>query len=73
MRLAYNCENNHYGILNNANSWERKGLRSGEWVEVYHNGKWITDRMELKFPKTWYLLETKLSGNRLEGLEVRIK
>ena len=70
-RLAYNYENDRYGILDKMDLWQDSGLHCGECLEVFIDGKWIPDRIELKYPNTWYLVETKLSGSDLEGLKVR--
>ena len=69
-RLAYNDENDRYGILS-MDLWDNEGLHCGESLEVFLNGEWIADRIELKQPNTWYLVETKISGSDLEGLKVR--
>lgn len=70
--LGYNYNNERFGILNSMDLWEDDGLHCGECFEVFVNGKWIQDRIEMKFDKTWYLVETKLEGDQLEGLKVRL-
>lgn len=73
MRLGYNCENDRYGILE-TDLWVDKGLHCGECIEVKVNGKWIKDRMEFDHKiNNWYLVKSKLIGEQLEYLEVRVK
>ncbi|MDO5294979.1 MAG: DUF5348 domain-containing protein [bacterium] len=72
-RLGYNYHNDRYGILNRMDLWEDDGLHCGQGLEVLVGDKWIADRLEMKFDKTWYLVETKITGDDLEGLKVRIK
>lgn len=71
--LGYNYDNDRYGILNKMDLWEDDGLHCGECFEVFIDSKWVSDRIEMKFDKTWYLVETKLEGNQLEGLKVRME
>ncbi|MBY7009309.1 DUF5348 domain-containing protein [Clostridium botulinum] len=42
-------------------------------LEVYVNGKWIKDRIEMTWDKKWYLVECKVQGDQLEGIKVKIK
>lgn len=69
--LGYNSNNDRMGILNNMDLWSDDSLHCGETFEVFINGEWVQDRIEMKFDKTWYLVETKLQGDELEGLKVR--
>lgn len=71
--LGYNYDNNRYGRLNKMDLWEDSGLHCGECLEVFVNDKLVQDRIELKYPDTWYLVKTKLEGNQLEGLKVRME
>lgn len=70
-RLGYNYNNDRYGVLNNMDLWEDEGLHCGECFDALVNDEWISDRIEMKRNKTWYLVETKLEGEQLEGLKVR--
>ena len=72
-RLSYNSKNDRYGLLDVMNLWKCDGLHCGQTLEVFINNKWIYDRLEMKADKTWYLVETKLQGEQLEGLKVRIE
>ena len=72
MRLSYNYDNDRYGVLNNMDLWEDKGLHCGEHLEVFIDGKWVEDRIEMSKGE-YYLVESGLSGSQLEGLKVRLK
>ncbi|NFH01588.1 hypothetical protein FC831_15195 [Clostridium botulinum] len=70
--LGYNYENERYGILNNMDIWENDGLHCGQGLEVCINDEWIKDRLEMTWDKVWYLVESDLKGNQLEGIKIRI-
>ncbi|HBJ2623691.1 hypothetical protein FDB24_16710 [Clostridium botulinum] len=69
--LGYNYDNDRYGILNSMDLWETEGLNCGEGLEIFINGKWVSDRLEMTCDKKWYLVESKLQGNQLEGLKIK--
>lgn len=68
--LGYNYNNDRFGILNAMDLWEDDGLHCGETFEVFINGEWVADRLELSEGK-WYLVYSKLRGDQLEGVKVR--
>lgn len=70
-RLGYNYKNDRYGILN-FDLWEDDGLHCGETFEVYLNGEWVQDRIEMSGTQ-WYLVYSNLKGADLEGIKVKIK
>lgn len=70
--LGYNSENNRYGILNRMDLWEDTGLHCGESIDIVIDDKIIHTRIEMK-GKTWYLVDTGLEGEELEGIKVVIK
>lgn len=69
--LSYNYDNERFGIVDKMDLWLDSGLHCGECLEVYLNDSWVADRIEMNFSKTWYLVETKMTGSDLEGLKVR--
>lgn len=69
-RLGYNFENDRYGILK-SDLWTHEGLHCGEGLEIFINEEWKADRIEMKFGGTWYLVESGIQGDDLEGLKVR--
>ncbi|MFQ9249288.1 MAG: DUF5348 domain-containing protein [Clostridium paraputrificum] len=71
--LGYNFENDRFGILDSSDLWINEGLHCGESMYVYINDEWIPDRLEMYRNGTWYLVETKLEGDKLEGLKVKFK
>lgn len=73
MRLGYNCENDRYGILDH-DLWIDRGLHCGEAIEVKINDEWIQDRIEYDHKiNSWYLVESGLKCEQLEGVEVNLK
>lgn len=68
-KLGYDAENDRFGVLM-GDLWEDDGLHCGETLEIWHNGEWITDRIE-KYSQ-WYLVFSGLKGDELEGVKVRI-
>lgn len=71
-RLGYNEENDRYGILS-GDLWVDKGLHCGECIEVRINNEWIKDRIEYDHKiNNWYLVNSKLIGEELEFIEVKI-
>jgi hypothetical protein len=70
--LGYNYDEKRIGILNSMDLWAVKGLHCGEVFEVLINDEWIVDRIEFTSrTDEWYLVNSKLSGNQLEGLKVK--
>lgn len=69
--LSYNCENDRIGILDSSDLWFDDGLHCGECFEVFINGEWKADRLEMTCDKVWHLVDSKLKGAELEGLKVR--
>ena len=70
-KLGYNSENGRYGILT-MDLWEDNGLHCGETLEIFLDGKWQSDRIEMGVDGEWYLVYSKLRGSDLEYLPVRI-
>lgn len=71
-KISFNYENNRYGILNSMNLWYNDGLHCGECLEVFINGEWIKDRIEMRWNSEnneYYLVNTKIT--ELEGLKVK--
>lgn len=68
--LGYNNTNDRMGILDKMDLWADDSLHCGETFEVFLNGEWVADRLELSKGQ-WYLVNSKLSGSQLEGLKVR--
>lgn len=68
-KLGYNCDNDRMGILN-MDLWVDDGLHCGETFEVFIDGEWKADRLEMSGSE-WYLVYSKLKGDELEGLKVR--
>jgi len=66
--LHYNPDTDRMGITV-ADLWEVTGLYCGDLLDIWINGEWILDRIELS--NTWYLVNSNLKGSQLEGLEVR--
>lgn len=69
-RLSYNSATQRYGILI-FDLWENDGLHCGQTLDVFVNGEWINDRLEITHDK-WYLVHSRLAGCELEYLQVRI-
>lgn len=69
--LSYNSYNNRFGIKKGEN-WLDSGLSCGTILEIFYHGKWETDRLELSSSDKWYLVFSKLKGEELENLKVRI-
>ena len=71
-RLGYNNELERYGVLV-SELWKKDGLHCGECFDIFINGEWISDRIEYNHKiKNWYLVKSKLVGEELEYLRVRI-
>ncbi|WP_097034013.1 DUF5348 domain-containing protein [Clostridium tertium] len=71
-RLGYNDELDRYGVLV-SDLWQKDGLHCGECFDIFINGEWISDRIEYNHEiKKWYLVKSKLVGEELEYLRVRI-
>ncbi len=74
-RLGYNQENDRYGLLI-ADLWENEGFHCGETFEYYDSDtdSWCPTRIEMSWPdKKYYLVDTNLKGNDLEGVRIRLK
>lgn len=81
--LAYNGENERFGMLA-CDLWEVEGFHCGDCFEVWNSEeeKWNSVRIEKHFQEpslikedyeNWYLVGTKLQGEELEGLRIRIE
>jgi len=78
MLLGYNPETKRYGVLD-FDLWVKgkEGLHCGQPLEIYVDGEWVEDRLEIKNKDTWYLVNnTQFFGtgdytDSLEGLKVR--
>ena len=68
--LGYNYDNDRIGILDVMDLWADDGLHCGETLEVYIDGEWKSDRIEMSGSE-WYLVYSKLKGDQLEGIKVR--
>lgn len=68
-RLGYNVENDRFGVLI-GDLWEVEGLHCGQTFEIWNNGEWNADRIEMS--GEWYLVYSHLKGDELEGVEVRV-
>lgn len=71
MILGYNEELKRYGILD-FDLWVKgkEGLHCGQKIEVLINDEWVTDCIEMS-QEQWYLVNSGLKGEELEGLKVR--
>lgn len=71
--LGYNSSNDRYGLLV-MDLWHIEGFHCGETLEIWDNDseQWISTRMEMRYPNVWYLVDTKYSGEDLEGLKARV-
>lgn len=72
-KLSYNSENERFGVLDSLDLWKDNGLHCGQTFDVLIDNQWVHDRIEMHSDKTWYLVESKLQGEQLEGLKVRIE
>ena len=72
-RLGYNGHNDRYGILNRMDLWEDEGLHCGTGLDIVIDDEIIHTRIEMKGKNTWYLVDTGLEGEELEGIKVVIK
>lgn len=68
-RLGYNLITERFGVLV-MDLWEKDGLHCGTCLEVYVDGEWVHDRLEMSGRK-YYLVNTRLTDGDLEGLKVR--
>lgn len=71
--LGYNNDEKRIGILS-FDLWVKgkEGLHCGATFEVLVNDEWVADRIEFTSrTNEWYLVNSKLSGDQLEGLKVR--
>lgn len=67
-RLGYNVDNDRYGVLV-MDLWKVEGLHCGDTFEIWLDGKWKAERIEMS--DQWYLVYSKLKGGKLEGKKVR--
>jgi len=52
----------------------KEGLHCGQILDVFINGEWVNDTLEMKNDGTWYLVDNnQYYGNSLEGLKVRFE
>lgn len=71
-KIEFNYENNRYGIINNMDLWENEGLHCGSSIEVFINGEWVKDRIEMRRNNNkdeYYLINSKLT--ELAGIKVK--
>lgn len=74
-RMGYNSENKRYGLLI-SDLWEIDGFHCGTPMEYWDSDKeeWIPTRIEMAWPsQEYYLVDTELQGEALEGLKIRIE
>ena len=74
-RMGYNSENKRYGLLI-SDLWEIDGFHCGAPMEYWDRDKeeWIPTRIEMAWPsQEYYLVDTGLQGDDLEGLHIRIE
>lgn len=69
-KLGYNPLTKRFGVLV-MDLWEKDGLHCGTCLEVYIDGEWVSDRLEMSNHK-YYLVRTGLIDEALEGLKIRI-
>lgn len=80
MILGYNEELKRYGVLD-FDLWVKgkEGLNCGQFFEVFIDGEWVKDKLEMKSNGTWYLINNpQICGSgdyrdSIEGLKVRFK
>lgn len=54
--LVYNYDNKRMGILDVMDLWADDGLYCGETLEVYIDGEWKADKLELSgLNGTWFI------------------
>lgn len=78
MILGYNSSLKRYGVLD-FDLWVKgkEGLNCGQCFEIFINGEWVKDRLEIKNNNTWYLVDhPQICGtgdyrDSLEGLKIR--
>lgn len=70
-KLSYNYENDRYGIINSSDLWAIDGLHCGDTFAIFINDEWVEDRIEMDINSTWYLVNSKLESNQLEGIKVK--
>ncbi len=73
-KLGYNFKNNRFGLLI-SDLWEIDGFHCGSTFEFYdrEKGEWIPTRIEMSWPdQQYYLIDTDLKGEDLEGLRIRV-
>lgn len=70
--LGYNKQTQRFGLLI-MDLWHIPGFHCGQKLEVRTSDGWIETRMEMSHPlQQWYLAETGLHGEQLEGLPARV-
>ncbi len=72
-KLGYNFKNDRFGMLI-SDLWFIDGFHCGNTFEYYDGQKdeWIPTRIEMAPDKQYYLVDTGLKGDDLEGLKIRI-
>lgn len=73
-KLGYYSANDRFGLLI-ADLWAIEGFHCGETFEYYDAGteSWIPTRIEMSWPdKQYYLVDTPIKGDDLEGLKIRL-
>ena len=73
-KLGYNASNDRYGLLI-SDLWEIEGFHCGSTFEYYDSSadEWIPTRIEMSYPdRKYYLVDTNLKGEDLEGLRIRV-
>lgn len=70
--LSYNYDNNRFGILDkNMELWINEGLYCGDSFEIFINGEWQKDRIEMTVSKEWYLVNSHFKDTQLEYIKVK--
>ncbi|NOW85323.1 DUF5348 domain-containing protein [Clostridium beijerinckii] len=80
MILGYNEELKRYGALD-FDLWVKgkAGLHCGQSMEIFINGEWIKDKIEMKADGTWYFANhAELFGtgdyrDSIEGIKIRFE
>jgi hypothetical protein len=67
--LRYNSDEDRFGIEAPSGQWIVPGLHCGQTMEIDIGTGWVSDRIE--YGNDWYLTESRLTGQQLEGLKVR--
>lgn len=68
--LGYNKDTKRYGILI-TDLWANDGLHCGTTLEIFVDGEWKRDRIELNKNKEYYFIKCNKKGMELEGMRVK--